>query len=256
MVRGLDIFKQYFKDYTDNYIIIGGTACDILMEEEGFTPRATKDIDLILIVEALNSSFVKQFWKFIQDGNYERQEKSNDERNYYRFMKPEKSDFPFQLELFSRTPDTIDLEEPAHLTPIPVDDELSSLSAILMNEEYYNFLLEHSVIENNIRLANLEALICLKAKAFLEITERINAGGKEDAKHLKKHKNDVFKLAAMLPVNSEFNLPNELKLHLKEFINSMKGNLPNKIIFKDMGIPSLDAAIVLQQIEKSFHLNA
>lgn len=256
MVRGLDIFKQYFKDYTVNYIIIGGTACDILMEEEGFTPRATKDIDLILVVEALNTTFVKQFWQFIQDGNYERQEKSADERNYYRFMKPEKDDFPFQIELFSRTPDTVDLDVPAHLTPIPVDDDLSSLSAILMNEEYYNYLLDHSIVEQNIRLANLEALICLKAKAFLEINERINAGGKEDAKHLKKHKNDVFKLAAMLPGNSEFILPTEMKEHLKEFIDTIQGNLPDKIIFKDMGIPSLDAKIVLQQIEKSFHLNA
>ena len=28
MVRGLEIFRQHFKDFTDNYIIIGGTACD------------------------------------------------------------------------------------------------------------------------------------------------------------------------------------------------------------------------------------
>ena len=25
MVRGLDTFREYFRDYTDNYIIIGGT---------------------------------------------------------------------------------------------------------------------------------------------------------------------------------------------------------------------------------------
>jgi len=36
MVRGLDNFKNYFKDYTDNYVIIGGTACDIIIEDAGF----------------------------------------------------------------------------------------------------------------------------------------------------------------------------------------------------------------------------
>ncbi len=49
MVRGLDIFKEYFEEYSDNYVIIGGTACDI-----------------ILIVEALNADYVKQFWQFIE----------------------------------------------------------------------------------------------------------------------------------------------------------------------------------------------
>mgnify|MGYP000066516469 CR=1 FL=1 len=45
MVRGLEIFRQHFKDFTENYIIIGGTACDIVIDTVGLTPRATKDID-------------------------------------------------------------------------------------------------------------------------------------------------------------------------------------------------------------------
>lgn len=35
MVRGLEIFRQHFKDFTDNYIIIGGTACDIIIDNIG-----------------------------------------------------------------------------------------------------------------------------------------------------------------------------------------------------------------------------
>jgi len=121
MVRGLDIFKEYFKEYPDNYIIIGGTACDIIIDEAGFVPRATKDIDIILVAEALSADFIKQFWQFVQDGNYEQKEKSTDDKKYYRFIKPENKEFPFQIELFSRNPDLMDLEEDAHLTPIPVD---------------------------------------------------------------------------------------------------------------------------------------
>ena len=53
MVIGLDVFKKYFEAYPDNYVIIGGTACDLIIDDAGFVPRATKDIDIILVVEAL-----------------------------------------------------------------------------------------------------------------------------------------------------------------------------------------------------------
>ncbi len=53
MVRGLAIFKKYFEQYPDNYVIIGGTACDIIIDEAGFVPRATKDIDIILVVKRI-----------------------------------------------------------------------------------------------------------------------------------------------------------------------------------------------------------
>lgn len=77
MVRGLDVFNNYFRQHSNNYVIIGGTACDIIIDEAGFIPRTTKDIDIILIVEVLNSNFVKQFWHFIDDGKYQQREKSN-----------------------------------------------------------------------------------------------------------------------------------------------------------------------------------
>ena len=45
MVPGIDSFRKKFKDYTDYYTIIGGTACDILLSEADLPFRATKDID-------------------------------------------------------------------------------------------------------------------------------------------------------------------------------------------------------------------
>jgi len=254
MVRGLNIFKKYFEAYPDNYVIIGGTACDIIIDDAGFTPRATKDIDIILVVEALSSDFVKQFWQFVFDGNYERKEKSEDKRKYYRFMKPEKSDFPYQIELFSRNPDLLDLDEGIHLTPIPTDDDLSSLSAILLNDDFYHYMLEHSVMDNGLHLANIEALICLKAKAYLEIAERIAKGSKEDKKQLRKHKGDVFRLAVMLTGNDVFELPESIKTQMQSFANEIAGDLPDKAIFKSMGLRNISAETVFNQILKSFQL--
>lgn len=255
MVRGLDIFKKYFEQYLGNYVIIGGTACDIIIDEAGFVPRATKDIDIILIVEALSPDFVNQFWKFIKDGDYGNQEKSSDGRQYYRFKKPKNTDFPYQIELFSRIPDVIVLKDDSHLTPIPVDDDLSSLSAILLNDEYYRYMIDHSRAEDGLHHANIEALICLKAKAFLEIKERIEKGSKEDIKQLKKHKADVFRLTVMLTPESLFELPETLQSHINQFAALVSGELPDKAIFKEMGLGNTDPAKVFEQFKKSFRVS-
>lgn len=254
MVRGLDKLKEYLKDYPDNFIIIGGTACDIIINEAGFTPRATKDIDIILVVEALNADFVKQFWKFITDGNYERKEKSEEERRYYRFIKPENKDFPFQIELFARNPDLLDLDEGTHMTPIPVDDDLSSLSAILLDDTYYKYLIENSTIEDDVQLANIQALICLKAKAYLDISKRITAGGIEESKHLRKHKGDVFRLAVMLAETDLFEIPDVIKADMKEFVDTIKDDLPDKQLFKTMGLGNVNSENVFAQVIISFAL--
>lgn len=44
MVTGIESFKEWFKGNESQYAIIGGTACDILMTEEGLDFRATKDM--------------------------------------------------------------------------------------------------------------------------------------------------------------------------------------------------------------------
>ena len=33
MVRGLEIFTEHFRDQTHSYLLIGGTACDLLFGE-------------------------------------------------------------------------------------------------------------------------------------------------------------------------------------------------------------------------------
>lgn len=255
MVKGLDIFRIYFERYSDSYIIIGGTACDIIIDEAGFQPRVTKDIDIILVVEALSTEFVKQFWQFIRDGRYQQREKSRDAREYYRFLKPEKKEFPYQIELFSRAPDVIVPAEDAYLTPIPVGDDLSSLSAILLNDDYYRFLISHSQVEEGLHYANVEALICLKAKAFLEIRERMEQGSKEDSRQLKKHKSDIFRLSLMLTPDSAFELPEIIQAHINQFAELIATDLPDKAIFKEMGIGgNIDPEKVFAVFKKSFNV--
>ena len=54
------------------------------------------------------------------------------------------------IELLSGRADAIELPEDAVLTPLPLDDEISNLSAILMDADYYQFLREGKVVLNDI----------------------------------------------------------------------------------------------------------
>ena len=62
MVLGIDSFREKFKDYTEYYTIIGGTACDILLTEADLPFRATKDIDMI----SHGPEFIAEFARILQ----------------------------------------------------------------------------------------------------------------------------------------------------------------------------------------------
>lgn len=66
MVTGIDTFREKFKDYTDCYTVIGGAACDIIMSQANFDFRATKDIDMILIIEDRYPEFGKVFGNILK----------------------------------------------------------------------------------------------------------------------------------------------------------------------------------------------
>ena len=70
MVKGLDKFREAFAAYSANYVIIGGTACDAVLTGTDMRPRATDDIDMILVVENMTEEFAKAFWRFIKEGGY------------------------------------------------------------------------------------------------------------------------------------------------------------------------------------------
>lgn len=46
------------------------------------------------------------------------------------------------IELFSKLPNEIELSFDSGLTPIHIDDSIVSLSAILLNDDYYNLLIK------------------------------------------------------------------------------------------------------------------
>ena len=115
MVRGLDVFKEFFRDFQNQYVLIGGAACDIIFTKSDLMFRATKDLDMVLIIESLTPQF-------------------------YRFDKPKVPDFPYMIELFAKLDSVFD-NDSYDCRPLYLGNEISSLSAILLNNDYYELLL-------------------------------------------------------------------------------------------------------------------
>ena len=101
MIRGIESFIDWFRGYEDYYAIIGGTACDLLMTDGGLDFRATKDIDLVLIVEAVNAEFGKRFWEYVVSAGYRHRNKSTGVPQFYRLTDPQTREYPTMIELFN-----------------------------------------------------------------------------------------------------------------------------------------------------------
>ncbi|MCK4548756.1 MAG: hypothetical protein KAU49_01255 [Candidatus Krumholzibacteria bacterium] len=249
MVKGLDLFREHFRGYTDRYLLIGGTACDLAMDEVGLEFRATKDLDIVLSIEALDKEFVEAFWTFIRDGKYKVQEKSTGGKQYYRFQKPETEGYPFMLELFSRKPDVLSLYDDSHLTPIPVGKDVSSLSAILLSDDYYDFLCAGRRESDGLAFVGAEHLVPLKARAWLDLSERKSRGEDVDNRSIRNHKNDVFRLYRILSPGFDADVPDNVKDDMREFLSCME---EEEIDFKALGLGIMDRQSVLADIRKIY----
>ena len=230
MVRGLDSFREWFRDYEDQYAIIGGTACDILMADRGVDFRATKDLDLVLIVEAVDVEFATRFWDFVVSAGYEHRNKSTGNPQFYRFTNPKLRDYPMMIELFSRKPDIITLPDDVLLTPIPVDEEISSLSA------------------SEVTILDVPFLIPFKAKAWLDLSDRKKAGEQVDSRNIRKHKNDVFRLTELLDESQKplSTVPKTVRKDMQVFLERMT---EEEIDLKQLNIRGKTKETILKQLQ-------
>jgi hypothetical protein len=249
MVHGLEKFKEYFSNHANQYVFIGGTACDILMSELGAPFRATKDLDIVLIIEALDSTFGKTFWKFIEDGGYKHREKNKEGHQFYRFTDPGNPSFPKMIELFSKQPGDLELKFDAGLMPIHSDESIASLSAILLNDTYYDLLVKRKRTVDGYSIIGIETLIIFKIKAYLDLKKRKEAGDRVDSNNVKKHKNDVFRLLANVIPSGRIEIAGEIKKDIFQFIDLAH---QEKTDFKNLGIKGANRDELLQILDDIF----
>ena len=209
MVKGLDTFQKYFADYEEQYVLIGGAACDILFESNEVNFRATRDLD-------------------------------------YRFDKPEDDNFPKMIELFCRS--DFKLKDAKGITPIHIDDEVSSLSAILLNDDYYKALLNGKEVRKGLSVLRPEYIILFKAKAYLDLQKRKDLGEKVDSSDIKKHKKDVLRIASELMLEKVEELPTAVDADIHSFIDLLEQEPFDPNSLKRYGLKNEDIVELLKQV--------
>lgn len=257
-MKGIDKIRQYLGEHKGNYVIIGGTACNLNLEEAHLQGRATKDVDMIVVCEAITPEYLRSFWDFIKAGGYSAwQVKSEEEshRYFYRFIDPKDNDFPKYIELFSRKPDSIQLSEDAHLVHILVSEYLSSFSAILMDDDYYGYAVGHAVELDGVQAIDHDALIVLKIKAYLNNTERRKSGQKVQSDDIDKHKRDVYRMAYLLTTADNFTTPESIRNDIRLFLAAIESDPINtKAISRNMGMPEITQQQFIEIIKSAYSL--
>jgi hypothetical protein len=252
-IQGLDSFSAYFKGYENRYTLIGGVACYLNLADADIDFRATKDLDIVLSAEALDAEFAQKFWNFVKEGGYQHQEKSTGEKQFYRFSKPDRTDFPFMLELFSKQPETVLSEYDGDLTPIPIEGDVASLSAILLDEEYYQCIKNGGIELEGLPVLTPAYLVPFKMRAFCDLSARKAKGELVDSRNINKHKNDVLKISQILSPTEIIPVVETIKQHMREFIDKIKDE---KINMKNLGLTGIELADVIGLWQRVYELDS
>ncbi|CAG6217700.1 Uncharacterised protein [Streptococcus pneumoniae] len=130
------IFQEMFADFQNYYVLIGGTATSIVLDSQGFKSRTTKDYDMVIIDEVKNKEFYTTLNHFLELGEYQGSQK-DEKAQLFRFTTTN-SEFPSMIELFSILPE-YPLKKDGREIPLYFDQD-ASLSALLLDEDYYNIL--------------------------------------------------------------------------------------------------------------------
>lgn len=249
MIQGLAKFQAHFRHYTEDYVIIGGLATALLMDNYGFLARATKDIDLVVISKD-NEGFLKQLLAFIHEAGYQtKQRTKNDTRhNLFRFLDSEDKEYPEQIELFAVHDHDSVLLQDQFIIPIETPEYYLYLSAILLDSDYYKLLIEHTTMIDGLKIATPEVLIPLKMHAHVNL---IQSPHHYDGKHLK----DVIKLTALLSEDAKVELFGRVKEDFYAFMEILKNENAQRIhqLLVSMNVSSLKKEDVLSILHSCFH---
>jgi hypothetical protein len=203
-------------------------------------------------IEAIDDQFVVAFWEFVSQGGYRIRQKSTGQNSFYRFLDPSEADFPVMLELFSRLPEGITFHGKGSITPIPTSEEIASLSAILLDDQFYDFIKGGTITLDGLPVVQATHLIPLKAHAWLDLSTRKENGERIDSKNIRKHKNDIFRLYKLLSADDQVSLPKEVGRPLQEFLSRMESS--GKVDLKSLGLENDSTEEIFKRIRKIYDL--
>lgn len=260
MVHGLGEFIEHFSGHEKSYRLIGGVATQFYLKERGVQARATTDLDLVICAEACTPEFVGKFREFIVAGGYQGNYQGKITGQFYRFDKPANRSYPKKLELCTRALGDADLstELDRKWVPIPRGDAYESIAALILDDDYYDFAMAHSLVIEGIPIIDAIALIALKARAWLDLSERrrmFELGESDehiDLDDVKKHRNDIVRIAMTLNVEQQYDAPGRILHDVESFAARAleAGPSPRDILGKRYSLSLGETASLIRAVFK------
>ena len=118
-------------------------------------------------------------------------------------------------------------------------------NAILLDEEYYAWIQEGRGSLHGISFVTPKHIIPLKARAWLDLRARKEAGESIGSKDIKKHRNDVFRLFPALSPEPVGQVSAAIKEDLQNFLAAMDGE---EIDLKAFGLGRWTRAEILENL--------
>lgn len=243
---GLSHFQEFCKDLDEHYVVVGGFATIMLLDSqlEGHG-KATYDIDLVLLTTSSNeiSERIKQY---VTEGKYDIQKGKKDQYQYYRFVNPKIQNFAKEIELFASNENDLELDEGQRIIPIDPEEGLYSLSAIMLDHEYFEMIKRN--VDNTIGVApctNTQATIMLKMSAFYDLQERGD-------KKWKKHRRDILKLTLLLTGEERIEMIGRMNKDFESFITHLEEEVDSKTLKSIVDKLPVEKESVIDVLNKVF----
>jgi hypothetical protein len=250
-ISGINKFRDEFLGFEDYYVLIGGSAASVLVDDMGFDFRATHDLDIVLIIEKIDDAFTTKFQEFVNNGGYTPMiNESGSDSHFYRFEKPTTPEYPAMLELFARKPIDFELSVLNQKRPIHISDNVPSLSALLLDDEYYQLLKDNMVVINGLSVVTAPALIAFKAKAYLDLNERKSNGERVDSKNIKKHLRDIMIMSQY--VEDNIVIPESIQSDMSIFLTKFVEDVDFDPAVRYKGVVLINKAEIVQVLRDLF----
>ena len=208
-------------------MLIGGTACAVQFAQIGSSFRSTRDFDVLVLADGGHGAFLAALSTFIVQGGYQRHIDAQGRHRCFRFMDPSDETWPGKIEICARR--DISDNESRQYFPLarPAEStDLISLSAILFDDAYVDWLAGGAEVQADVRVARMEYLLPLKALAWKNLTAAKHRGERVDSDDIRKHKLDCFRLINLIPPACRIVLPTVIAADLSDFIRVMEMEQP------------------------------
>ena len=213
-------FVKAFEKYRKSFVVIGGTAALLHIEERlDKKPRKTDDLDIVVLdisEDGTTSPFLTEFVQYVKHCEYECKPLSTGKAQAYRFTKPKDPLAPAILEIATRR--ELKVEFPAAAQRL----ESFEMSAIVCEPHYIDLLKVHVVEmvlndkgDERLTIPKIPLLVVMKAYAYKNLKGSSDA---RDQNKAEKHLRDVIRLSAAMNAGDTLTVPGAAFAPLEELL--------------------------------------